>query len=83
MAPIAGAGVLVAILAVAGIIFSLVMLVDCLKRKPEEFHNPLTKDGECDKLIWAIAIVASFWFYCLGAIIYFFVVMRARPQKSE
>ena len=83
MAPVFGAGVLVGLLAVAGVIFSLVMLIDCLKRPASKFHNPLTKDGEYDRLIWAAAIVASLWFYFLGAIVYFFVIKRAKPEKSE
>jgi uncharacterized BrkB/YihY/UPF0761 family membrane protein len=84
MGPMFGVGqVLLGLLAVAGIIFSLVMLVDCLKRKPGEFANPLTKSGEYDKLIWAAAIVASLWFYFLGAIVYFIIVQRAKPEKAE
>ena len=83
MRPIGGWGVPVGLLAIAGIIFSLVMLIDCLKRPAEKFLNPLTKDGEYDRLIWAAAIVASLWVYFLGAIVYFIVVMRAKPKKSE
>ena len=70
------------LLAVAGIIFSLVMLIDCLKRPQSKFANPLTKKGEYDKLIWAAAIVASLWIYFLGAIVYFFVVRRTK-QKTQ
>ena len=81
--PIFGAGVFVGLLAVAGVIFSLVMLIECLKRKQSEFLNPLTKNGEYDRLIWAVAIVASFGFYFLGAIVYFFVVKKAKPEKPE
>ena len=83
MEPVFGAGVLVGLLAIAGVIFSLVMLIDCLKRTVSEFYNPLTKHGEHDKLIWAAAIVASLWFYFLGAIVYFFVIKRAKPENSE
>ena len=68
-------------LAIAGIIFSIVMLVDCLKRKPSEFKNPLTKNGEYDKLIWALGIVLTFSYGFAGAIVYFFVVMRAQPDE--
>lgn len=82
MGPVVGAGVLLALLAIAGVIFSLVMLIDCLKRPASQFVYPLTRNGEYDKLIWAIAIVASFWFYFIGAIVYFFVVKNARPQSS-
>ena len=83
LGPFFGAGILVAILAIAGVIFSLVMLIDCLKRPMSGFLNPLTKGGEYDKLIWAAAIIASLWFYFLGAIIYFFVVKKPKPGKSE
>jgi len=83
MAPAFGAGVLLGLLVIAGVVFSLVMLIDCLKRPASKFFNPLTKNGEYDKLIWAAAIVASFWFYFLGAIVYFFIVMKAKPEGSE
>jgi hypothetical protein len=80
LGPVVGAGVLLVLLAIAGVIFSLVMLVDCLKRPASQFVHPLTKNGEYDRLIWAAAIVASFWFYFIGAIVYFFVVKRTKPQ---
>lgn len=83
MAPAFGAGVLLGLLVIAGVVFSLVMLIDCLKRPASKFFNPLTKNGEYDKLIWAAAIVASFWFYFLGAIVYFFAVMKAKPEGSK
>jgi len=83
MAPVFGAGVLLGLLVIAGVVFSLVMLIDCLKRPTSKFPNPLTKNGEYDKLIWAAAIVASLWFYFLGAIVYFFVVMKAKAEGSE
>ena len=84
MGPVFGAGILAGLLIIAGAIFSLVMLIDCLKRPASKFLNPLTKDGEYDKLIWAVAIVASsLWFYFLGAIVYFFVVKRAKPEKED
>ena len=83
MGPIFGAGVLLGILAIAGVIFSLVMLIDCLQRSNERFSNPLTKNGEYDKLIWAGAIVASLWFYFLGAIVYFFVVKKVKPTEDK
>ena len=71
------------LLAIAGAVFSLVMLIDCLKRKPDRFLNPLTKNGEYDKLIWAIGIVASLAFYFIGAIAYFFVVKRSKPDNAD
>ncbi len=80
--PLSG-GVICGILLVAGVVLSLVMLIDCLKRPAMKFPNPLTKNGEYDKLIWAGAIVLSLWFYFLGAIVYFFVVKQARAKKAE
>lgn len=83
MGPIFRCETIVTLLAIAGVIFSLVMLIDCLKRPQAKFLNPLTKNGEYDKLIWAVAIIASLWFYFLGAIVYFFVVKKAKPESSK
>jgi len=83
MAPLLGAGMLVVMLAIAGVIFSLVMIIDCLKRPASKFYHPLTKQGQYDKLIWAVAIVLSLWFYFLGAIVYLFVVKTAKPEDGE
>jgi len=73
----------ITILAIAGAVFSLVMLIDCLKRPPAKFHNPLTKKGEYDKLIWAVAILLSLYFYFIGPVAYFFVVKRGKPEKTQ
>jgi len=83
MGPIVGCHVLAVLLAIAGAIFSVVMLIDCLKRPPSKFYRPLTKDARHDRLIWAGAIVLSLWFYFLGAIVYWFVVKTAKPESSE
>lgn len=83
MLPIYVGGVLLGLLFIAGVVLSIVMLIDCLKRPASKFPNPLTKKGEYDKLIWAAAIVASLWFYCVGAIVYFFVVMKVQPEGEE
>ena len=77
---LAAAAVLIAI---AGLVFSIVMLIDCLKRPLSQFYRPLTKGAEYDRLIWAVAIVLSLWFYFLGAIVYFVVVKKARPEDSD
>ncbi len=81
--PIFGIQALLGILAVAGLIFSLIMLIDCLKRPTSKFYHPLAKEGEYDKLIWAAAIALSLSCYCLGAIVYFFVIKRAKPEDKE
>ena len=83
MAPIFGAGALAVLLGIAGIVLSIVMLIDCLKRPASKFYYPLTKGGEYDRLIWAAAILLSLSFYFVGAIVYFFVVKRAKPEAGE
>lgn len=70
------------LLVIAGIIFSIVMLIDCLKRPASKFYCPLTKEAEYDKLIWAAGILLSLQFYFVGAIVYFFVVWRGKPESS-
>lgn len=80
--PIVGPGVFVWLLAIAGVIFTIVMLIDCLKRPASKFAYPLTKNGEYDKLIWGLLILLSLSFYFVGAIVYFFVVKRAKPEGS-
>jgi len=82
LGPMLGVPLLSGLLIVAGVVFSAVMLIDCLKRKPSDFVNPLTKNGEYDRLIWAGAIFLSLWFYCVGAIVYFFVIRRAKPGQG-
>ena len=83
MGPVFGVDVFWDLLRIAAVIFSIIMLIDCLKRPTSKFLYPLTKNGEYDKLIWGAAILLSMGFYCAGAIVYFFVVKRAKPQGSE
>jgi hypothetical protein len=83
IAPLLGGGALLFLLGIAGVIFSIVMLIDCLKRPISKFYYPLTKGGEYDRLIWAAAILLSLSFYFVGAIVYFFVIWRGKPQTSE
>ena len=83
IAPVLGGGVLLVLLGIAGIVFSIVMLIDCLKRPASKFYHPLTKGAEYDKLIWAAAILLSLSFYFVGAIVYFFVIKRAKPESGE
>jgi len=83
LSPALGWGILSGLLAVAGLIFSVLMLIDCLKRNASDFKNPITEEGKYDKMIWAAAIVLSFWCYFVGAIVYFFVVKTVRPEPKE
>jgi hypothetical protein len=81
--PLFGFEAMWGVLAILGVIFSVIMLIDCLKRPTSKFYQPLTKEGEYDKLIWAAAIVLSLSFYFVGAIVYFFVIKRAKPESKE
>jgi hypothetical protein len=81
--PFFGIEVLWDVIAILGVIFTVIMLIDCLKRPTSKFYNPLTKEGEYDKLIWAAAILLSLSFYFVGAIVYYFVIKRAKPQSKE
>lgn len=81
--PIFGFEALLGVLAVLGVIFSVIMLIDCLKRPASKFYNPITHEGKYDKLIWAAGIALSLSFYCVGAIAYFFVIKRAKPENKE
>jgi hypothetical protein len=83
LGPIVSGRIILGALAVAGVIFSLVMLIDCLKKPAKKFPNPLTKNGEYDRLIWAAAIILSLWFYFLGAIVYFFVVKQGKSKEEK
>ncbi len=71
------------ILEILGVVFSVIMLIDCLKRPVSKFYNPLTKEGQYDRLIWAAAIVLSINFYFVGAIAYYFVIKKAKPENKE
>jgi hypothetical protein len=70
------------LLQIAAVVFTIIMLIDCLKRPPSGFAHPLTKKAEHDKLIWAGAMLLSLGFYCVGAIVYLFVVKTAKPNAG-
>jgi hypothetical protein len=81
--PLFGFEAMWGVLAILGVIFSVIMLIDCLKRPRSKFYQPLTKEGEYDKLIWAAAILLSLSFYFVGSIAYFFVIKRGKPESKE
>ncbi|MBC7333158.1 MAG: PLDc N-terminal domain-containing protein [Actinobacteria bacterium] len=66
-----------------GIFFFVVwilMLIDCIKRKENEFPE----GGENAKTIWLIVLIAT-WavgFSWLAAILYYFMVVRKMPRSS-
>jgi hypothetical protein len=74
-------GLYICLIAVAWLagIFSFVIwvvaLVDCARRKNEDFPNP----GENTKLIWILIIVFAGG---IGAIIYFFMVMKSNDTRK-
>ncbi len=74
---------LVGMLALVGIVFTVIMLIDCLKRKPEQFAHPLSTNAAYDKIIWALAMVFSLSFYFVGTIVYFFVVFLGKKEESQ
>jgi hypothetical protein len=53
------------------------------KRSASKFYNPLIKEGEYDKLIWAAAIVLSLSFYFVGAITYFFFIKKEPNLRTK
>ncbi len=81
--PIFGFEALWGILEILGVVFSVIMLIDCLKRPVSKFYHPLTKEGQYDRLIWAAAILLSLSFYFVGAIAYYFVIKKAKPENKE
>lgn len=67
----------IALVGIAGFVFSVWMFIDCLKREHSAFKNTFTKDGEFDKIIWAVIIFAGMSFFYLGAILYYFLVKKS------
>lgn len=69
------------LLYIAGIVFSILMFIDCLKRDLNQFKPTFTATGEYDKIIWVIIIVVGFFFLHIGAILYFFIVRKSSPSS--
>ena len=74
---------LTGLLAIVGVVFTVIMLIDCLKREPGEFVHPISTGGRYDKVIWAIAMALSLSFYFIGTIVYFFVVYIAKKNSDK
>jgi len=68
--------VLLMVLILALFVFWVWMLVDCLKRPDEDFPNP----NPNAKLTWALIIIFTSY---LGAILYFFLVQRAKKTATK
>jgi len=57
----------------------IIALVDCARRKPEEFPG----DGENAKTIWLVILIATFFvtqMNGIAAIVYYFMVMKKCPK---
>ena len=68
------------LVAIVGFGFTAWMLIDCLKRRPGDFKNPITNEGKYDKLVWAGAMVLSLCFWFIGTIVYYFVVKKDKED---
>ncbi len=58
----------------------IIALVDCAKRKNEDFPG----GGENSKTVWLVILVVT-WvvgFWWVAGIVYYFVVMKKVPQKK-
>lgn len=61
-------------------VFWIIMLIDCIQRKPDEFPD----GGENAKTIWIVILAVTFFVGNLSgiaAIVYYFVVKRKMPKK--
>ncbi|MFZ3106330.1 MAG: hypothetical protein WA105_03000 [Candidatus Hydromicrobium sp.] len=82
-------GIWICIAAIGGLIALflfvvwIIALVDCAKRKPDEF--PAGTGGENAKTIWLVILIATFFVTQLNgvaAIVYYFMVMKKMPRKK-
>lgn len=74
---------LTGLLAIVGIVFTVFMLVDCLKRRTDQFAHPISDGGKYDKIIWAVAMSLSLSLYFIGTVVYFFVVYLGKKDESQ
>ncbi len=82
------AGVWICVMVVTGLVglfffvVWIIALVDCTKRKPEEF--PVGTGGENAKTIWLVILIVTFFVTQLNgiaAVVYYFMVMKKSPLK--
>ena len=83
MRPVFAFDSLTNLLALAGVVCTIIMLIDCLKRESKQFANPISTEGKYDKIIWALAMALSLSLYFLGTIVYFFVVYRSKDESQS
>jgi hypothetical protein len=59
----------------------IVVLVDVLQREPADFPNARAgREDPNDRLIWTLVVVLA---GIIGAIVYYFVVMRPYPRRPR
>ena len=66
-----------ALLTIAGYLFWIWMLLDCLKREPGKFGTFFTKTGDLDKVVWFAFLVVSIF---VGAIAYWYFIWRKQSD---
>jgi hypothetical protein len=64
------------LIAIAGTVFWIVTLVDVLQRNDWEF--PSHQQGSGDRVVWVLVVLLL---HIVGAIIYYFVVMKPYPRS--
>jgi len=83
-----GIGIIICFWVIAGLVglfffvVWIIALVDCTKRKPEEF--PEGTGGENAKTLWLVILIVTFFVTQLNgiaAIVYYFMVMKKSPLK--
>jgi len=68
------------VIAVASAVVWIVVLIDVLQRDPAEFPNARAgRDDPNERLIWILAVVLA---GSVGAIIYYFIVMKPYPRPK-
>ncbi len=81
-------GVFICFAVIAGLIglfffvIWIIALVDCAKRKPNEF--PPGTGGDNAKTMWLVILIVTFFVSQLNgvaAIVYYFMVMKKKPRK--
>lgn len=70
--------VVASLIGLALFVLWILMLIDCIKRKPEDFPN----GQESEKTTWTVILIVSFFVMNLSgiaAIVYYFMVRKKKP----
>ena len=67
------------VLGVASIVVWIIALVDVVQRAPEDFPNARAgRDDPNERMIWLLIVLLV---GVIGAVVYYFVVMKAYPRQ--